>query len=81
MLLTDEQTNFVLGSDLYMDLILNHFGIEEPYILDYGLEEVPPISEYLTPAGVKEFYPESREFCDIQVLNLDIDTLMDLESY
>jgi len=81
MLLTDEQTNFVIGSDFYMELILNHLGIEEPYILDYGVEGEPPVSNYLTQNGVKEFYKESREFCDIQVFNLTLETLMDLENY
>lgn len=76
---TNEETEFVADSNFYLDMILASLELDEPYVLEVETADI--ISKNLTQEGIKSCYPESKEFCQIELLNLNMDTLMDLESY
>ena len=76
---TNEETEFVACSDFYLNMILASLELDEPYVLEVETADI--ISKNLTEEGIKNCYPESKEFCQIELLNLDMDGLMNLESY
>ena len=75
---TDEKTEFIFSSDFYIGLIADKY-----FLTNYAFEILylgEPVSPgTLTEEGVKLYFPQSEDFCEIDYIKVDMDYLMNIE--
>lgn len=75
---TDKKTEFIFNSEFYLGLIADKY-----FLANYAFEVLyhgePVTPGTLTEEGVKLYFPQAEDFCEVDYIKLNLDYLMNIE--